>query len=167
VGACLRSGRGYVPVLPGVPSDADAVSGASGEVTTRRGVRGRDQLFSDAGTLLAQPGESCAGGSGSAWSLRAFDAAPAVLWADDTLATAKCATSKQGALDRVGHPRLGRESSRGRGATGMAPADLGPHHHARRGLGARGLVWVSVPGRGLSPMSQKRLSHRRATRASR
>ena len=137
----------------------DALSGTCGEVTTRRGVRGRDQLFADAGTGLSQPSESSVRDSCSAWSSCAFDPVAACLWSDDALATAKCPTSEQGAFDRVGHPRLGRESSRGRGATGMDEASLGAHHHARRGVGARGLVSASLAGRGLSPMPHKRLSH--------
>ncbi len=35
VGACRRSGRGYVPFLSSVPRDADALSGASGKATAR------------------------------------------------------------------------------------------------------------------------------------
>jgi hypothetical protein len=66
--------------------------------------------------------------------------------------------SKQGAVDRVGHPRLGRASSRGRGTAGMDLVDFGAHH-ARRGVGARGLVPVSLECGGLSPLPQKWLSH--------
>ncbi len=133
-------GADMFPFFQACQATRDALTGTCGEVTTRRGVRGRDQLFVDAGTGLSQPSESSVRGSCSAWSSCAFDPVAAFLWSDDALATAKCPTSEQGAFDRVGHPRLGRESSRGRGATGMAPADFGAHHHARRCLGARGLV---------------------------
>src|SRR5437867_1651423 len=71
VGACGRSGGGYVPLLPGLSGDADALSGASGPESARRGERGRDRLFADAGPRLSEPGEPCAGASRSAWSSEA------------------------------------------------------------------------------------------------
>ena len=42
-----------------------------------------------AGTSLSERGEPSVRGSCQAWSLWAFDAAPACLWADDALATAR------------------------------------------------------------------------------
>jgi len=87
VGACRRSGGGYVPLLPGVSLDADALSGASGPESARARKRGRDHVCADAGPRLSEPGEPCAGASRSAWSSEAERAAPAGLWADDALAT--------------------------------------------------------------------------------
>jgi len=64
------------------------------------------------------------------WSPSTFDPAAAVLWAADALAPAKCPASGQGPGDRVGHSRLGRAGSRGRGAAGMDLVDLGAHYDA-------------------------------------
>src|SRR6266487_1437182 len=146
VGACRRSGGGYVPLLPGVSLDADALSGASRPESARARKRGRDHVCADAGPRLCEPGEPCAGASRSAWSSEAECTAPAGLWADDALATAPGATSGQGALDRVGHSCVGRGSSRRRGAAGMGLADLGPHHDARTSLGAGRVVSTAVAG---------------------
>src|SRR5260221_3293833 len=68
--------------------------------------------------------------SSQAWSPRAFDPAPAVVWSDDALATTKCPASGQGPRDGVGHARLGRAGERCRGAAGMDLVDLGSHHDA-------------------------------------
>ncbi|MFL5695847.1 MAG: hypothetical protein ACJ797_01935 [Ktedonobacteraceae bacterium] len=48
----------------------------------------------------------------------------------------------------------------------MDLVDLGAHHDVGTSLGAGGLVWASLAGRGLSPMPQKWLSHRATARAS-
>jgi hypothetical protein len=147
------------PFCRSLSGDANALSGASGEVTARTGERSRDQLFADAGTILSEPGEPSLRGSRQAWSPSAFDPVAACLWADDTLATPKRPARKQGARDRVGHACLGRAGERCRGATGMGLADFGPYHHARTSVGGRGLVSASVAGRGLSALPQKWVSH--------
>ena len=80
-------GRRYVPVLPDLSLDADAFSGASGKVTARAGKRSRDQLFADAGTNLAEPGEPSVRGSRPTRAPGTFDPVAACLWAVDAFAT--------------------------------------------------------------------------------
>jgi len=94
-------GADMFPFCGSVSLDADALSGASGPESARAGERGRDHVFADAGTILAEPGEPSVRGSCSAWSPWAFGPPPTFFWADDALATAKRAASEQGALDRV------------------------------------------------------------------
>ena len=107
-GACRRPSCGYVPVLPGVSLEADAFSGASGPKSTRAAGRRRDQLFADAGPCLSEPGEPSFRGSCQAWSLWAFDAAPACLWADDALATARTRREQARIQSRCGSSASGK-----------------------------------------------------------
>ena len=72
----------------GKTTDPDALSGASGTESARRGERRRDQVFADARTVLAEPGEPSVRGSRQAWASRAADPTPAVLWSNDALAPA-------------------------------------------------------------------------------
>jgi hypothetical protein len=76
------------------------------------------------------------------------------------------ATSKQGAFDRVGHARLGRAGSpRGEEPLEwllMTSVPTTTLEHAWERVGWYGLVSVSVARRGLSPLSEKWVSHRRA-----
>ena len=81
-GACRRPSCGYVPVLPGVSLDADAFSGPSGPKSTRAAGRRRDQLFADA--------------------------APACLWADDALATARTRREQARIQSRCGSSASGK-----------------------------------------------------------
>src|SRR6202165_702470 len=48
LGACGRSGCGYVPVLSSLSGHPDPLSGAGGEVTARAGQRRRASVFADA-----------------------------------------------------------------------------------------------------------------------
>src|SRR5438552_2111280 len=48
LGACGRSGCGYVPVLSSLSLHSDPLSGAGGEVTARAGERRRADVFADA-----------------------------------------------------------------------------------------------------------------------
>ena len=79
-------GADMFPFCRSLSGDPDVFSGASGKVTARRGERGRDHLFADAGTILAESGEPGAGTSRSAWPTEAHGPAPACLWSDDALA---------------------------------------------------------------------------------
>ena len=89
VGACRRSGRGYVPLLPGVSGDADALSGTSSPESARAGERGSDHLFAGSRTSLSEPGEPSVRGASPAWAPSAWDPVAVGLWSDDAAAPAK------------------------------------------------------------------------------